>query len=250
MNLERKLAAEFLGTFWLLFGGVGSAVLAAGFPELGIGFLGVALAVGLSITTAAYAFGSISGAHFNPAVTLGLWAGGRFAAKDIAPYWIAQIAGGIAGAGVLYLVASGAPGFDPNGGFASTGYGAHSAGHFNLMSCLVAETVFTFAFVTVILAVTRKDAPAGLAPLAIGLTLAVIHLAAIPVTNASVNPARSLATAIFAGGWAIEQVWLFWLAPLSGAVLAGFFARWLHVEEAAPAKVASVPVQTARMAAE
>jgi aquaporin Z len=230
MDMGRKIAAEFLGTFWLVLGGCGSAVLAAAFPHVGIGLLGVALAFGLTVLTGAYALGSISGGHFNPAVTLGLWAGGRFPLKDIAPYWAAQVLGAISGAGILYIIASGAAGFDPSGGFASNGFGEHSPGGYSMASGAVSEVVMTFMFLVVILSVTGKTAPAGFAPISIGLALTLIHLISIPVTNTSVNPARSTGPALFVGGWALEQLWLFWLAPLAGAVAAGFFHRWLANE--------------------
>ncbi|MBS3895064.1 aquaporin Z [Serratia marcescens] len=220
-----KLMAEITGTFWLVLGGCGSAVLAAGFPELGIGFVGVALAFGLTLLTGAYAFGHISGAHFNPAVSLGLWAGGRFPAGELLPYIAAQVAGGLLGAGAIYLIASGAPGFDVHAGFASNGFGEHSPAGFTLLSAAFAEAVLTAVFVLVIACVTRAEAPAGFAPLAIGLCLALIHLISIPVDNTSVNPARSTATAVFAGGEWLSQLWLFWGAPLVGGVLGGLFSR-------------------------
>jgi len=226
-----KLGAEFLGTFWLVFGGCGSALLAAGVPELGIGFAGVALAFGLTVVTMAYAVGHISGAHFNPAITFGLWAGGRFAGKDVLPYWVAQVAGGIAAAAVLYIIASGKSGFEASAGFASNGYGAHSPEGYSLLACLVAEIVLTMFFVLVVHGATDKRAPAGFAPLAIGLALTLIHLISIPVTNTSVNPARSTGPALFAGGWAIGQLWLFWVAPLVGGALGGIIWRWLGREE-------------------
>jgi aquaporin Z len=231
MDIARRMAAEFIGTFWLVFGGCGSAVIAAAFPGLGIGFLGVSLAFGLTVVTGAYAFGHISGAHFNPAVTAGLWAGGRFPLKDLLPYWASQVLGGISGAGVLYVVASSALSFDPTAGFASNGYGDHSPGGYSLVSAAIAEVLMTAMFLLVILGATGTRAPAGFAPLAIGLALTLIHLITIPVTNTSVNPARSTGPAIFAGGWALEQLWLFWVAPLVGAVGAGFFDRWLHEEK-------------------
>ena len=228
MSLSKRSAAEFLGTFWLVFGGCGSAVLAAAFPALGIGFLGVALAFGLTVLTMAYAIGHISGCHLNPAVTIGLWTGKRIPASDLIPYIVAQVLGGIAGAGVLYVIASGKAGFSVTGGFAANGYAAHSPGGYTLLACLVAETVLTFMFLMIILGSTDKRAPKGLAPLAIGFGLTLIHLISIPVTNTSVNPARSTGPAIFVGGWAISQLWLFWAAPIVGAALAGlvyaFFA--------------------------
>ena len=223
----KRLGAEFLGTFWLVFGGCGSAVLAAGVPELGIGFAGVALAFGLTVLTMAYAVGHISGAHFNPAITLGLWAGGRFNTKDIVPYWAAQVFGAIVASGVLYIIASGQAGFSLDNGFASNGYGEHSPEGYTLVACLVAEVVLTAFFLIVIMGVTDKRAPAGFAPLAIGLALTLIHLISVPVTNASVNPARSTGPALFVGGWAMGQLWLFWVAPLVGGVLGGGIYRWL-----------------------
>jgi aquaporin Z len=219
---SKKLAAEFIGTFWLVLGGCGSAVLAAAFPGLGIGFVGVALAFGLTVLTMAYAIGHISGCHLNPAVTIGLWAGGRFKASEILPYIISQVLGGIAGAGVLYLIASGQVGFDVSGGFASNGYSDHSPGAYSLTSGFVTEVVMTFMFLIIILGATDERAPKGFAPIAIGLGLTLIHLISIPVTNTSVNPARSTGPAIFVGGWAISQLWVFWIAPIIGAVLAGF----------------------------
>ncbi len=216
-----KLSSEFLGTFWLVLGGCGSAVLAAAFPALGIGFLGVSLAFGLTVLTGVYALGPISGGHFNPAVTIGLWAGGRFPARDILGYVLAQVAGAIAAAGVLYVIASGKPGFDLAGGFASNGYGEHSPGGYSLTAALVTEIVMTFMFLIVILGATHRRAPVGFAGLAIGLALTLIHLISIPVTNTSVNPARSTGPALFVGGWATSQLWLFWLAPIVGAVVAG-----------------------------
>ena len=223
----KRLGAEFLGTFWLVLGGCGSAVLAAGIPDLGIGFTGVALAFGLTVVTMAYAVGHISGAHFNPAITLGLWAGGRFDTKDIVPYWAAQVFGAIVASAVLYVIASGQAGFSLEGGFASNGYGEHSPEGYTLIACLVAEVVLTAFFLIVIMGVTDKRAPAGFAPLAIGLTLTLIHLISIPVTNTSVNPARSTGPALFVGGWAMGQLWLFWVAPLVGGVLGGAIYRWL-----------------------
>lgn len=219
---SKKLAAEFIGTFWLVLGGCGSAVLAAAFPGLGIGFVGVALAFGLTVLTMAFAIGHISGCHLNPAVTIGLWAGGRFKASEILPYIVSQVLGGIAGAGVLYLIASGQVGFDISGGFASNGYSEHSPGAYSLTSGFVTEVVMTFMFLMIILGATDERAPKGFAPIAIGLGLTLIHLISIPVTNTSVNPARSTGPAIFVGGWAISQLWLFWIAPIIGGVLAGF----------------------------
>ncbi|WP_183169122.1 aquaporin Z [Atlantibacter sp. RC6] len=226
--MVRKLAAEAFGTFWLVFGGCGSAVLAAAFPELGIGFTGVALAFGLTVLTMAYAVGHISGGHFNSAVTLGLWAGGRFPAKDIVGYIIAQVIGGIVAAGVLYLIASGKAGFDAAAsGFASNGYGEHSPDGYSMQSAIIIEIVLTCAFLMIIHGATDKNAPAGFAPIAIGLALTLIHLISIPVTNTSVNPARSFAVAIFQGGWALQQVWLFWVMPIIGGILGGFIYRTL-----------------------
>jgi aquaporin Z len=227
MTMSRKLTAEFIGTFWLVLGGCGSAVLAAGYPELGIGFLGVALAFGLTVLTMAFAIGHISGCHLNPAVSIGLWSGGRFAAKELVPYIIAQVAGGIAGGAVLYIIASGSGTFDLAGGFASNGFGAHSPGGYSLLACLVTEVVLTCMFLLIILGSTDERAPAGLAPIAIGLGLTLIHLISIPVTNTSVNPARSTGVAIFVGGWATAQLWLFWVAPIIGGVLGGALYRWL-----------------------
>lgn len=221
MSVAKRAMAEFLGTFWLVFGGCGSAVLAAGVPNVGIGYLGVALAFGLTVVTMAYAVGHISGGHFNPAVSVGLWAGRRFPTSELAPYIIAQVIGGIAAAGVLYLIASGKAGFSLNDGFAANGYGEHSPQGYSMVAGLVAEIVLTFIFLMVILGSTDKRAPIGFAPLAIGLCLTLIHLIGIPVTNLSVNPARSTGPAVFVGGWALAQLWLFWVAPLVGAVLAG-----------------------------
>ncbi len=232
--MSQRLGAEFLGTFWLVFGGCGSAVLAAAFPGLGIGFTGVSLAFGLTVLTMAYAVGHISGAHFNPAVTVGLWAGGRFPASDIVPYIIAQVLGGIAAAFFLYLIASGKAGFDLSGGFASNGFGAHSPGGYSMTSALIAEVLLTFFFLLVILGSTHGRAPVGFAPLAIGLALTLIHLISIPVTNTSVNPARSTGPAVFVGGWALAQLWLFWVAPIAGALIGGFVYRWLGAEVKTP----------------
>jgi len=227
MSMTHRAGAELFGTFWLVFGGCGSAVLSASFPGLGIGFAGVALAFGLTVLTMVYAVGGISGGHFNPAVTIGLWAGGRFRGSDILPYVIAQLVGAILAAAVLYVIASGKPGFVLDG-FASNGYGALSPGRYPLLSCFVCEVVCTFFFLTVILGATADHAPKGFAGLAIGLALTIIHLVSIPVTNTSVNPARSTGPALFAGGAHIAQLWLFWLAPIVGALLAGWVARWLH----------------------
>lgn len=226
----KKLVAEFIGTFWLVLGGCGSAVLAAAFPELGIGFVGVAVAFGLTVVTMAYAIGHISGCHLNPAVSIGLFVGGRFDAKDLLPYIGAQVLGGIAGAAVLYLIASGKAGFEI-GGFASNGYGEHSPGGYSMVSALVCEIAMTFMFLMIILGATHSKAPAGFAGLAIGLGLTLIHLISIPVTNTSVNPARSTSQAIFAGDWALTQLWLFWVAPIVGAVLAGLVYNYLSPNE-------------------
>jgi aquaporin Z len=227
MANANKWGAEFLGTFWLVLGGCGSAVLAAGIANVGIGYAGVALAFGLTVVTGAYAFGHISGAHFNPAITVGVWAAGKFPAADVLPYIIFQVLGGLAAAGVLYVIASGAADFDVTAGFASNGYGEHSPQHYSLAAGLVSEVVLSFMFVTVILGVTSGKAPVGFAPLAIGLTLVIIHLISIPVTNTSVNPARSTGVALFQGGWALQQLWAFWLAPLVGGALAGLVHRFL-----------------------
>lgn len=230
--MTKRLGAEFLGTAWLVFGGCGSAVLAAAFPGLGIGFVGVSLAFGLTVLTMAYAVGHISGGHFNPAVTVGLWAGGRFKAGEILPYWAAQVLGAVAGAFILSLIATGKSGFDLAGsGFAANGYAEHSPGGYSLVAGFVAEVVLTFFFLVVILGATDRRAPAGFAPLAIGLALTLIHLVGIPVTNTSVNPARSTAPALFVGGWALGQLWLFWLAPILGAAAAGAVGRWLGEAE-------------------
>ena len=235
--MSRKLAAEFIGTAWLVLGGCGSAVLAAAYPELGIGFVGVSLAFGLTVLTMAFAIGHVSGCHLNPAVSVGLWAGGRFPASDIPGYVVAQVLGGIAGAAVLYVIASGHPGFDVSAGFASNGYGEHSPGGYGQTAALVCEVVMTFAFLFVILGSTHGRAPAGFAPIAIGLCLTLIHLISIPVTNTSVNPARSTAPALFVGGWALQQLWLFWVAPIAGAAIAGFVYRWLSPNDPAPIDV-------------
>jgi aquaporin Z len=226
MSMTKRAAAEFFGTFWLTFGGCGSAVLAAAYPGLGIGFLGVALAFGLTVLTMAYAVGPISGGHFNPAVTIGLWAGRRIPASDILPYVIAQVLGAIAAAAVLWLIANGKPDFEP-GGFASNGYGDLSPGHYSLLACLVMEVVMTFFFLMVIMGSTAPGAPGGFAPIAIGLALTLIHLVSIPVTNTSVNPARSTGPALFAGGAYLSQLWLFWVAPIAGGMLGGLVARML-----------------------
>lgn len=227
----KKLIAEFIGTLWLVLGGCGSAVLAAGFPEMGIGFAGVALAFGLTVVTMAYSIGHISGCHLNPAVSIGLWMGGRFDAKDLIPYIIAQVIGGITGAGILYLIVTNQAGFEGIGGFAANGFGEHSPGGFNMIAALVTEIVMTFIFLFVILGSTHSKAPKYLAGLAIGLCLTLIHLISIPVTNTSVNPARSTSQALFAdGGWAMGQLWLFWLAPIVGAILAGLVYKFLSPE--------------------
>lgn len=219
--LGKRVSAEFLGTFWLVFGGCGSAVISAAFPNVGIGLLGVALAFGLTVLTMAFAIGHISGCHLNPAVSVGLFTAKRFPAKDLLPYIIAQVAGGIVAALILYTIASGAPGFSLAGGLASNGFGDHSPGKYSMMACLIAEVVLTFMFLMIILGATDKRAPAGFAPIPIGLGLTLIHLIGIPVTNLSVNPARSTGPAIIVGGWAIEQLWLFWVAPIIGAAIAG-----------------------------
>jgi aquaporin Z len=231
MSMSKRLGAEAIGTFWLVFGGCGSAVLAAAFPEVGIGLVGVSLAFGLTVLTMAYAVGHISGCHLNPAVTVGLWAGGRFPAGEVLPYIAAQVVGGVVGAGILYLIASGAAGFDIAGGLASNGYGEHSPGGYSLLSGLVAELVLTFMFLFVIMGATDPRAPAGFAPIAIGLALTLIHLISIPVTNTSVNPARSTGPAMFVGGWALAQLWLFWVAPLVGGVAGGIAYRWLGTSD-------------------
>ncbi len=221
MPISKRVMAEFFGTFWLVFGGCGSAVLAAAYPELGIGFAGVALAFGLTVLTMAYAIGHISGCHLNPAVTLGLVTGKRFPASEVLQYWVAQLIGAVVGAGVLYVIASGKAGFDVTAGFASNGFAEHSPGGYSMLAGMTAECVLTFFFLLIILGATDKRAPAGFAPIAIGLGLTLIHLIGIPVTNVSVNPARSTGPALFAGGWALQQLWLFWIAPLIGGALAG-----------------------------
>ena len=222
-----KYGAEFFGTFWLVLGGCGSAVLAAAFPDLGIGLLGVSLAFGLTVLTMAFAIGHISGCHLNPAVSIGLWAGGRFAAKELIPYIVAQVLGGIVAGGVLYLIASGKAGFDVSTGFASNGYGAHSPGGYSMLSALITEIVMTMMFLIVILGATDKRAPADFAPIAIGLCLTLIHLISIPVTNTSVNPARSTGVALYVGDWAVAQLWLFWVAPIVGAILGAGVYRFI-----------------------
>jgi aquaporin Z len=225
----KKLVAEFIGTLWLVLGGCGSAILAAAYPQLGIGFAGVAIAFGLTVVTMAYAIGHISGCHLNPAVSIGLCIGGRFDKKELIPYILAQVLGGIAGAGILYLIASGKSGFEI-GGFASNGYGEHSPGGYSMLAALVTEIIMTFMFLIIILGATHSSAPRGFAGLAIGLGLTLIHLISIPVTNTSVNPARSTSQAVFAGGWAISQLWLFWVAPITGAILAGFVYKFISPE--------------------
>jgi aquaporin Z len=237
MTITQRLGAEFVGTLWLVLGGCGAAVLDAAFPNLGIGFLGVALAFGLTVLTMAYALGHVSGAHFNPAVTIGLWAGGRFPARDIIPYIIAQVLGAIVAAAILYAIATGKPGFSMAGGFACNGYADHSPGGYSLIACAISEIVMTFGFLIVILGSTHGAAPRGFAPLAIGLGLTLIHLISIPVTNTSVNPARSLGPAVFEGGWALNQLWLFWTAPFVGALIAGFAYRRISPDLPAPVEV-------------
>ena len=226
----RKYFAEAIGTFWLTFAGCGSAVIAAAFPQVGIGLLGVSIAFGLSVVTMAYAIGHVSGCHLNPAVTVGLAAGGRFPTSQILPYIVAQLVGAIAASAVLYLIASGAPGFQVSAGFAANGFAEHSPGHYNLVSAFLMEALMTMIFLFVIMGSTHGKAPAGFAPLAIGLCLTLIHLVSIPVTNTSVNPARSTGPALFVGDWAISQLWLFWVAPLIGAVIGGVVYRWLSAE--------------------
>jgi len=236
MSLSKKLTAEFFGTFWLVFGGCGSAVLAAAFPQVGIGLLGVSFAFGLSVLTMAYAVGHISGGHFNPAVTIGLFAARRIPGSDVLPYIVAQVIGAIVAAAVLYLIASGQPGFDVSAGFASNGFGAHSPGGYSLLAAAVSEVVMTLMFLLIILGATDPRAPQGLAPIAIGFALTLIHLVSIPVTNTSVNPARSTGPALFVGGWALAQLWLFWIAPIVGAIVAGLVHRAvLHNVDATPA---------------
>ncbi|MEP5568566.1 MAG: aquaporin Z [Halioglobus sp.] len=230
MSMSKKLGAEFIGTFWLVLGGCGSAVLAAAFPDVGIGLLGVSLAFGLTVLTMAFAIGHISGCHLNPAVSVGLMVGGRFPASELGPYVIAQVLGGIAGGAVLYVIASGQAGFE-TAGFASNGFGEHSPGGYTMMAALICEIVMTFMFLIIILGATDTRAPAGLAPIAIGLGLTLIHLISIPVTNTSVNPARSTGVAVIEGGWAISQLWMFWVAPIIGAALAGVAYKWLGSED-------------------
>src|ERR1700751_2901126 len=247
MNLSKRTIAEFLGTFWLVFGGCGSAVLAAAVPQLGIGFYGVALAFGLTVLTMAYAIGHISGCHLNPAVSFGLVAGKRFPAAELLPYIMAQVFGGIAGAGVLYMIASGKNGFDLTGGFAANGYALHSPGGYSLVACLVAELVLTFFFLLIIMGSTDRRAPAGFAPVAIGLGLTLIHLIGIPVTNLSVNPARSTGPAAFVGGWALGQLWLFWVAPIIGGAVGGAIYRAVFGESLAA--VSSQPTKRLKVTA-
>jgi aquaporin Z len=230
-RMMRTYGAEFFGTFWLVLGGCGSAVLAAAFPNVGIGLLGVSLAFGLTVLTMAFAIGHLSGCHLNPAVSLGLWAGGRFPAKELLPYIVAQVLGGVVAGGVLYLIATGKAGFDLSAGFASNGYGAHSPGGYGLLAALITEVVMTMMFLLVILGATDKRAPQGFAPIAIGLCLTLIHLISIPVTNTSVNPARSTAVAVFVGDWAISQLWLFWVAPIIGAMLGAAIYRFIGSEK-------------------
>jgi len=227
----KKYGAEFIGTFWLVLGGCGSAVLAAAFPDVGIGLLGVSLAFGLTLLTMAFAIGHISGCHINPAVSVGLWAGGRFPARELPPYILAQVLGGVAAGGILYLIASGKAGFDVSAGFASNGFGAHSPGGYSLTAALISEIVMTAMFLVVILGATDKRAPQGLAPIAIGLCLTLIHLISIPVTNTSVNPARSTGVAVYVGGWAVAQLWLFWVAPIIGGVLGAVVYRFIGGED-------------------
>jgi aquaporin Z len=243
----KKYLAEAIGTFWLTLGGCGSAVIASAFPEVGIGLLGVAFAFGLTVLTMAYAIGHVSGCHLNPAVTVGLTAGGRFPASQIGPYVVAQIVGAIVGATVLYLIASGAPGFDAAKGFAANGYGAHSPGHYSLFSCFVTEVIMTMMFLFIIMGSTHGKAPVGFAALAIGLGLTLIHLISIPVTNTSVNPARSIGPALFAGGWAIGQLWLFIVAPLAGGALGGILYRWVSDQPSVPVVGEALPASKANL---
>lgn len=233
----RKLLAEFIGTAWLVLGGCGSAVLAAGFPDLGIGFVGVSLAFGLTVVTMAYAIGHVSGCHLNPAVSVGLWAGGRFSGRELPGYIVAQVLGAIAGAVLVYLIASGNPDFSLAGGLASNGYAEHSPGGYSVQAAFLCEVVLTFIFLFVIMGATHGSAPAGFAPLAIGLALTLIHLISIPVTNTSVNPARSTGPALLVGGWAVQQLWLFWLAPLIGGALGGLVYRWVSPTNPLPVDV-------------
>ena len=244
IDMSRRVVAEFFGTFWLVFGGCGAAVLAAGFPSLGIGFVGVALAFGLTVLTMAYAVGHISGGHFNPAVTIGLWSAGRCGAGDVVPYIVAQVVAAIAAAGVLWVIASSQPGW-VSGGFAANGYGDLSPGKYGLAGCFLTEVVMTFFFLFIIIGTTSKGAASGFAGIPIGLALTLIHLVSIPVTNTSVNPARSTGPALFAGGGHIEQLWLFWLAPIIGAAIAGLLARWIYEREAL---IGTVVVEESRVA--
>jgi aquaporin Z len=250
MSLSKRTIAEFLGTFWLVFGGCGSAVLAAAFPQLGIGFYGVALAFGLTVLTMAYAIGHISGCHLNPAVSFGLVAGKRFPTAELLPYVLAQVLGGILGSGVLYVIASGKAGFDLSGGFAANGYAVHSPGGYSLVACLVAEVVLTFFFVMIIMGATDRRAPSGFAPMAIGLGLTLIHLIGIPVTNLSVNPARSTGPAIFVGGWALAQLWLFWVAPIIGGTLGGALYAGVFESETATIQAPAVSKEQGRRSIE
>ena len=240
-----RYGAEFFGTFWLVLGGCGSAVLAAAFPDVGIGLLGVSLAFGLTVLTMAFAIGHISGCHLNPAVSFGLWAGGRFPAKELLPYIVAQVLGGVVAGGVLYLIASGKAGFDVSAGFASNGYGAHSPGGYSFLAALITEVVMTMMFLVVILGATDKRAPQGFAPIAIGLCLTLIHLISIPVTNTSVNPARSTGVALFVGDWAVAQLWLFWLAPIVGGVLGAVIYRFIGSERISGGETVASAVKTA-----
>lgn len=240
--MPAKLSAEFLGTLWLVLGGCGSAVIAAGFPNVGIGLMGVSFAFGLTVLTAAYSLGPISGGHFNPAVTVGLWAGGRFPAGQVMPYIVVQVLGGIAGAALLYLIASGSSDFSLAGGFASNGYGEHSPGGYSVLASAVSEVVMTFMFLTVILGATHQRAPVGFAGLAIGLALTLIHLISIPVTNTSVNPARSTGPALFVGDWALSQLWLFWVMPILGAAVAGFVYKTLFEADLSKPPITGRPV--------
>ena len=229
----KKYIAEFIGTFWLVFAGCGSAIFAAAFPDVGIGFAGVSLAFGLTVLTMAFAIGHISGCHLNPAVSIGLWIGGRFNAKDLVPYIIAQVAGGIAAGGALYLIASGKEGFSNIGNFASNGFGAHSPDKYSMIACLITEVLTTAFFLVIILGATAKRAPQGFAPIAIGLALTLIHLVTIPITNCSVNPARSTGVAVFVGDWAVSQLWLFWAAPIAGAIIGALVHRSIDDNKAA-----------------
>lgn len=232
MKLSKRLGAEFIGTFWLVLGGCGSAVLAAAFPQLGIGLLGVSLAFGLTVLTMAFAIGHISGCHLNPAVSFGLWAGRRFPGRELLPYIVAQVLGAILAGAILYIIASGKAGFSVTGGFASNGYGDHSPGGYSLIACLVSEIVMTAMFLVIIMGATDKRAPQGFAPIAIGFALTLIHLISIPVTNTSVNPARSTGVALFVGDWAVAQLWLFWIAPIVGGMVGGAVYRWIGPQEA------------------